>query len=347
MCYSRPRGYRKFPSANEQMKELTALRAELPWLADVPRHASAQLLKDLDDAWQQCFNGTSQQPKWKNKGKSVVSFTETEAKKCWLKNNKLNFPKLGNLRVIIHRPLEGKPKIWTISCEADQWFINVVCEISILTVAPKTTPVVALDRGVINAVADSDGRIVESPHFYTKAMKRLARAQRNVARKVKGSKNQDKAKKRVARLHQKIRRQRAHFIHGLSSYYVKNHGTVVIEKLKIDNMVKANRGLSRSILDSGWGMLAEQLRYKMLWSGGQVIEVPAHYSSQTCSVCGHVDADNRSSQSVFKCLKCGHVDHADLNAAKVLLSRANRSGTACRGSSVGSPMKQEIAFTKK
>ena len=183
----------------------------------------------------------------------------------------------------------------------------------------------ALDRGVINIVADSDGRIVEAPRYFARALRCLARAQRNVSRKKKGSRNREKAKIRVARIHRKIRRQREHFLHCLSHNYSKSHGTVVIEKLQIGDMVKANRGLARGILDSGWSKFSEMLRYKLAWSGGQFIEVPAAYSSQTCSSCGCIDKESRVSQSVFCCTSCSYRDHADLNAAKILKSRANRS----------------------
>ena len=90
-------------------------------------------------------------------------------------------------------------------------------------------------------------------------------------------------------------------------------------------------GLNRSILDSGWSQLVSMLRYKLVWSGGSLVEVPPAYSSQTCSACGVVDPKSRLSQSVFVCTSCGHRDHADLNAAKILLSRVKRSALPVEG----------------
>jgi putative transposase len=323
--YARPRDERRFPTAFDQINELTELRAALPWLADVPRNVCAQLLTDLDKAWQRCFKKLARAPRWKRKGRDSLGLTEPHPKVWRLDGSVVRFPKLGSLRAVVHRPVEGKPKTCTLRREGSQWFVSLLHEIEMPTPAPRTTPVVALDRGVVNVVADSDGRIVEAPRHYREAMRRLARAQRNVSRKKKGSKNRDKAKARVARVHLKVARQRAHFAHQLSAGYAKSHGTVVVEKLQIGNMVKGNRGLARGILDAGWGMLVEQLRYKLVWSGGTLVEVPAAYSSQTCSACGCVAADSRLSQSVFCCSSCEHRDHADLNAAKVLLGRANRS----------------------
>lgn len=330
--YARPRGHRIYPTAFDQINELTELRAELPWLAEVPRDISAQLLIELDRAWQRCFKRLGRAPRWKRKGRDVIGCMEPHPKAWRLVGNELRFPKVGAMHAIAHRPLEGKPKTCTIKRDGDQWFVSIMCEIKIVEPVSRTVPVVAIDRGVINISADSDGRIIEAPRHYRAALRRLARAQRTVSRRKKGSKNREKAKVRVMRIHRKVRRQREHFLHVLSHGYAKSHGIVVIEKLQVDNMVKTNRSLARGILDAGWSRFGEMLRYKLVWSGGMLLEVPAAYSSQTCSACGHVDAENRVSQSVFCCTSCEHQDHADLNAAKVLKSRANRSVLLGEGS---------------
>lgn len=327
---------KRYPSAFEQMKELTELRAELPWLADVPRNVCGQLLVELDNAWQRCFAKLGRIPRFKRKGTNVLGFCEPHPKAWRRDGDMIRFPKLGNLRAVVHRQLEGKAKTCTLTRDGDQWFASIVCEIEMADPAPRVEPVVALDRGVVNLVADSDGKIVESPRFYAKAMKQLARAQRAVSRKKKGSKNREKAKARVAVLHRKVRRQRDHVVQNLSATYAKSHGTVVVEKLQIGNMVRANRGLARGILDAGWGRLVECLRYKLARSGGQLVEVPAAYSSQTCHACGHVAKENRRSQAEFECVSCGLVEHADLNAALVLKSRANRSVQPVEASPSGS-----------
>jgi putative transposase len=240
------------------------------------------------------------------------------------------------MRAVIHRPLDGKPKTCTLVNDAGQWFASIVCEVEMADPVPRAGPIVALDRGVVNAVGDSDGRLVPSPRFYENALRRLAHAQRAVSRKKKGSKNREKAKARVAVLHRKVQRQREHFLHVLSSGYAKSHGVVVIERLNTSGMMRSgNRGLSRGIADAGWGKLATFLDYKLTWSGGRLEEEVAAYSSLACSACGCVDARNRVGQSVFRCVTCGHTEHADLNAPKVLLqrfeTRASRSGLPVEG----------------
>jgi putative transposase len=329
---AKPRGYRRYYTAFDQINDLTALRAQLPWLAEVPRNVCAQLLTELDKAWQRCFKKLARAPRWKRKGRDIVGLCEPHPKVWRLEGTTLRFPKIGAIRCVTHRKLEGKPKTCTIKRDGDQWFASIISEEDVSEPIPKTEPVVAIDRGVINVVADSDGRLTRAPRHYQRALRRLARAQRRVSRRKKGSKNREKAKSLVMRLHRKVRRQREHFLHVLSYGYANSHGTVVIEKLQIKNMVKANRGLAQGILDAGWGMFANMLQYKLGWRGGKLVQVNPAYSSQTCSDCGRVDPKSRASQSTFCCTSCGYHNHADLNAAKVLKLRACESLVpACGG----------------
>jgi putative transposase len=319
---------KRYPTAFDQINQLTELRRDIPWLAAVPRDVCAQLLVELDKSWQRCFKRLARVPRWKCKGQSFLGLIESHTKKWRLDGAVLRFPKLGKLRAVVHRPLEGKPKTCTLKRDGDQWFVSIVCEIEALAPIPRTAPVIAIDRGITNVLADSDGKLTANPKFYEHAMKRLARVQRTVSRRKKGSKNREKAKIRVMRLHRKVRRQREHFLHVESSRLAKSHGVVVIEKLNVAGMIRGHS--SRSIADAGWSRFAEMLRYKLAWSGGTLIEVPAQYSSQTCSFCGHVDALSRRGEC-FCCTGCGYIDHADLNAAKVLKTRANRSGLPGEG----------------
>jgi putative transposase len=326
---SRPKDERIYPTAFDQINELTELRAVLPWLADVPRNVCSQLLVELDRAWQRCFARITRAPRWKRKGRDVLGFTETHSKVWRIDGENIRFPKLGTLRTMMHRPLEGKPKACTLKRDGDQWFVSIICELDVAEPALRKDPIVAIDRGIANFGATSDGDLIVNPHYLETSLKKLAHAQRAVSRRRKGSKNREKAKARVAHIHRKIRRQREHFLHVQSARLAKSHGVVVLEKLNVAGMIRGH--CSRSIADAGWSRFAEMLRYKLAWSGGTLIEVPAAYSSQTCSACGCVDAKSRRSQAVFCCTSCGYRDHADLNAAKVLLARANRSGKPVEG----------------
>jgi putative transposase len=226
----------------------------------------------------------------------------------------------------------------------------------------KTEPRIGLDRGVVNLIANSDGERVPAPRTHKNALPQLRRAQRQTAKKKKGSENQKKTRVRENRLHRKARRQRDAVLHRESLRYAKSHGTVVLERLNIQSMTKsakgtveepgrnvaAKSGLNRGILDAGWGKFGETLAYKLEERGGQVISVDAAYTSQTCSACGAVAAASRKSQSEFVCVVCGHQDHADVNAAKVILSRGTHGGAVCGGPGArGRPTKQKLRVVRR
>lgn len=335
----------KMPSAFDQINELTPLRAEVPWMADVPRNVAAQLLVDLDAAWQRCFSKLARRPRWKKKGRDVVSITEPHSKGFRLTAEGITFPKLGAIPAVLHRPIAGTPKRCTIVREVDQWFVSIQCEQDLPDPEIRTGPVVAIDRGITHLLADSDGVLVPNPRRLEASLKKLRRAQRVVARRKKGSRRRERAKTRVAKIHRKIRRQRTHVLHELSSRYAKSHGVVVVENLNIAGMVKG--GLGRHIAGAGWDTFCTMLRYKLEATGGQLVEVPAHYSSQTCPACGVVDAASRDGER-FRCVACGHTAHADLNAATVLLSRRN-GGDAGRGGfpDVRGPAKRQLRVVRR
>ena len=326
---ARAREDRRYPTAFDQINQLTELRADLPWIAEVPRNVCAQLLVALNLAWQRCFKGLAERPNWKRKGKDFVNFCEPHPKAWRLKGDRLTFPKLRDIRLVVHRPLEGTPKTCTLSRDGDQWFVSIVCAVEILDPQPRLGPKVAFDRGIVNLAATSDGELIPGPQHLKASLKKLSRQQRKLARKQKGSKNQTKQKIRVMKVHRKVRRQRHHDLHVLSSRYTKSHGVIVMEDLNVAGMIRGNCSLG--ISDASWSTLKWFCQYKLDWTGGFLQLVPAAYSSQECSVCGHVDAKSRRSQSLFVCTKCGHTDHADINAAKVLLRRANRSALPVEG----------------
>ena len=319
---ARAHSERRYVTAFNQARELTTLRSELPWLAEVPRNVSMQLLHELDKAWQRCFKKLARAPRWKRKSVDTINLCEPHPKLWKLDGSILYFPKLGAIRAVIHRPLEGTPKTCTLVRDGDQWFASIGCEVAIPDPLPRTGPVIAIDRGIINFAGTSDGELIPGPRYLKASLKQLRRAQRTVARRKKGSKNRKKAERRVMRLHRKVRRQRSHFAHEKSARYAKSHGVVVLEDLNVAGMIRGS--CARGIADAGWSMFEQMIRYKQAWSGGSVRLVLAAYSSQECFACKYVDAKSRRG-AVFCCTDCGHQDHADINAAKVLLRRANRS----------------------
>ena len=198
------------------------------------------------------------------------------------------------------------------------------------------TSAVGIDMGVKNLATMSDGTVIEPKNSYRKHEDKLKKEQKKLSKKVKFSKNWCKQKKKVQRAHRKIANVRKDFLHKQSTIISKKHATIVVEDLKIKNMsrsakgtleqpgknVRAKSGLNKSILDQGWGMFREMLRYKLERLGGKLIQVPPQYTSQTCSQCGYVNKANRPSQAKFHCLSCGYENNADVNAAINILHRA-------------------------
>jgi putative transposase len=333
---SRSEGQRPAVSVFSQQRELTDLRKEHIWIRKIPRHLSAQVLVNLDQAWQKCFTKASGKPKWKSRRNPIRSLKEFDPRCFSLEGIYLKFPKLPPIRTIVHRPLEGKPKTCTIRRDGDQWFVVITCEINTEAPAPRTEPRIGLDRGITNFIADSSGNLVQNPKFLDSEARRMARAQRTLSRRVKGSKNFEKAKNRVNRLHRSIRRKRDHFLHETSAGIAKDNGTVVVENLQVKNMVR-NRCLSRQISQVAWSRFAEFLEYKLAWSGGTLVRVAPHHTSQECSACEHIDRASRNGE-YFSCTKCGFNEHADINAAKVILRRSSRSVQPAEGSSDRTPL---------
>jgi putative transposase len=323
-----------------QCREVTALRAEFDWLRVVPIHPLQQAMKDLDRAYQNWWAGRASAPTPRKRGLNdamrfpdPAGFDFRRLSRHW---GEVKLPKLGWVRLRWDRGIPGTVKNITVSRRADQWTVAAQYEIEAPEPAPSALPAVGIDRGVAVFAALSDGTMIAPLNAGKKAQRALARAQRKLARKKKGSNNRKKQVRRVARLNARIMRTRKDFLHKLSTTIAKNHGAVVLEKLEVQNMVRSaagtvekpgrkvrqKAGLNRSILDQGWGLFRMLLAYKLADHGGQLIEVPAAYTSQTCAACGCVDTANRASQSRFACTGCGHEDNADRNAAVNILNRA-------------------------
>jgi putative transposase len=194
-----------------------------------------------------------------------------------------------------------------------------------------------IDAGIKCFAAFSDGTMVEGVHSFKKHEDTLAKEQRKLARKQKGSENWKKQKRKISKLHHTIANVRSDFLHKLSTGISKNQAKVYLEKLQIKNMsasargtteepgrnVKAKAGLNKSILDQGWFAFRIQLDYKLFWRGGMLVEVNPQHTSQQCSCCGHRAKENRVSQAVFRCQVCGHEENADVNRSEAELGEAN------------------------
>ena len=251
-------------------------------------------------------------------------------------------PKIGWIGFRKSQHIKGKPKNVTVSREINHWYVSIQTETKVADPVHPSLKAVGIDLGVKKMVALSDGNHIEPINAFIKAQKKLARLQRCLAKKVKFSSNWRRQVKKIQKLHWHIANIRKDYQHKASCTLSKNHAVVCMEDLQVRNMtrsakgtveipghnVKAKAGLNKAILDQGWGELTRQLSYKQHWRGGILVLVPPQYTSQQCSKCKHIDADNRPSQAVFQCQSCGHTENADTNAAKNIL-REGLSRLAC------------------
>jgi len=329
-----------------QSHELTGLRHEVDWMRAAPVHALQSALKDLDRAFQNFFSGRASYPRFKRKGdgdsfhlkdKSYLGFKRLNRNK-----GAVRIPKVGWIKLRGYRPFGGELRNVTIARRGGHWYVSIAWQCEVAEPFPSIKPSVGIDRGVKIFAACSTGQNHSAPSFFGRIEHKLANAQRKLARQTKGSANWRKQKARITRLHMKAANARRDFLHKTSTEIAKNHGTVAIEALQVRNMsrsakgtakkpgrnVKAKSSLNRSILDRGWSTFATLLAYKLAERGGELIEVPPEYTSQTCSACGAIDKTSRKSQSEFVCTSCGYEANADQNAAINIL-RLGHSRSAC------------------
>ncbi|MFA5299626.1 MAG: transposase, partial [Lutibacter sp.] len=245
-----------------------------------------------------------------------------------INNSIIKLPKIGELKIFKDSPIIGTPKTAQIIKEPTGYFVCIQCDTSKNISNPDESQVIGIDMGIAHFCVDSNGEYIKNEKHFSKYERQLRIENRSLSRKKLYSNHWKKQAKKLALLHHKIGNVRMDFLHKESTKMAKLYNTVVVEDLKINNMVR-NKHLSKHILDCGWGMFRDMLSYKT-----NVIRVDPKYTSQTCSECGSVDAESRNSQSEFVCTHCGYKCNADVNAAKNILGRGmaiicQREAIAC------------------
>jgi putative transposase len=210
----------------------------------------------------------------------------------------------------------AKPSRVTVSKDGtNRYFISMLVEADIAHL-PVTEKTVGADLGLKSFVILSDGETVGNPTFFHKDEKKLAKAQRRHAKKKKGSKNRDKARRKVARMHARIADRRRDFSHKLSTRLIRENQTICVESLAVKNMVK-NHSLAKAISDVGWSEFVSQLEYKAAWYGRNLVKIDKWYpSSKRCFDCGYLLDSLTLDVRHWTCPACGGVHDRDINAAK-------------------------------
>jgi len=236
-----------------------------------------------------------------------------------LNGTKLSLSKIGDVKIKLHRPIEGEIKTLTIRRQADGWFACFSCEVE-ANPLPSTGKIVGVDVGLENFAITSDGEFFPPIKDLRKSEWKIKRAQREVSRRKKGSKRRKKSVWRLKRAHLRVANKRRDTHHKVARKLVDKYDTIAIENLSIDNMIK-NHHLAKSISDAGWSSFSLILMSKAEEAGRQVVKVDPKFTSQVCSGCGAI-VKKELSERWHSC-ECGCELHRDVNAAINILAKAN------------------------
>ena len=294
------------------------------YLKDVPVHTLQNAVHNLLDGYNNFFSRRTKFPQFKkkfdDKQSFKVSIDQSILKFCDFENSRVWIPNLKQyVRFKQHRPLIGRVVSYTISRHSSgTWHISFNCEVPKHPIKQKTKQI-GLDFGVIDFFVASNGDRVPARKPYRKSERKIKNLQKKLSKKVKGSNNYNKLKRKLAKLHEHVANQRKDANHKLSSKLVNENQVICIEDLRISNMSK-NHKLAKSLFDEGWYQFTEMLKYKFEWYGGQLIKIDRYFaSSKTCVVCGHKVKKLPLYVREWTCPQCGEVLDRDLNAAYNIL----------------------------
>ena len=335
MLEDRKKAYEEYKSTEIKIKYPTPAKykEKYPYLKEVDSLALANAQLNLEKAFKNFLkNKDFGFPRYKCKSNPVQSYTTNNQNTIYIDKGYIKLPKLKSLvKVKMHREIKGVIKSVTVSRNSiNHYFVSVLCQEEI-TELPKSNKNIGIDLGIKEFAVMSDNTKVENLKLINKYEVKLKREQRKLSKrkeivkisnkKLSDSKNYQKQKKKIAKIHNKIRNKRKDFINKLSTDIINNHDIICIEDLNIKGMLK-NHKLARSISDVSWNAFVRQLEYKANWYGRKIVRVPRFYpSSKTCSCCGNVKETLKLSERIYHCECCGLEIDRDYNASINILRK--------------------------
>lgn len=302
------------PSEMALRRQLNAIKREqFPFMLEVTKCAPQQAIKDLGKAFKNFWAGRAKYPQFRKKGHHDSFYISNDQFKVI--DNQIKIPNLGWVRMAESLRFTGKIISATISRVANKWFVSIAIETEITPKIAKNQSVIGVDLGVSALATLSNGEIINGAKSHKVLLKRLKRLSRSLSRKVKGSKNRDKAKRKLAKLHYKIKNIRQDCLHKLTTRLAENYQVIGIEDLNVKGMMK-NRHLARSVADMGFFEFKRQLAYKVAMRGGKLVVADRWFvSSKTCSYCGFKMEKLPLSIRNWQCPNCKKQHDRDVNAA--------------------------------
>lgn len=304
------------------------LKKVYEWLKEVDKFALTNAIYNMDSAYQKFFKEHAGYPKFKIKRDNRQSYTTNFTNgniTVDFDRGRIKLPKLKRVKIKLHRKFLGQIKAATISkVPSGKYYVSILVETEYSPLV-KTNGQIGVDLGIKDLCITSNGKKYENPKTIKKYEKKLAKLQRQLAGKIKGSKNYQKKRKQIALCHEKITNTRRNYLHKISSEIINENQVIVSENLQIKNMVK-NHNLAKSISDTSWYELTRQLEYKSKWNGRTYIKIDRFYaSSQICFSCGYKNTNVKDLKvRDWICTFCNTKHDRDINAAKNILAEGLR-----------------------
>jgi len=335
--YNQTLAYRndKYKTSKESMNKTSCnnyvnqvLKKEYEWLKEVDKFALTNSVYHMDNAYQKFFTEYTGFPKFKSKKNNKKTYTTNFTNgniEVSFEGNKIKLPKLKWVKAKVHRNFVEQIKSATISqVPSGKYFVSVLVETEHKPVE-STGCMIGIDLGIKDLLITSDGEKFDNIHTTKKYEDKLTKEQRKLSHKQKGSKNWNKQRIKVAKIHEKIHNTRINNLHKISHKLINENQVIVSENLSVSNMVK-NHNLAKAITDCGWYELTRQIGYKSDWNNRQYIKIGRFTkSSQPCNVCGYINTETKDlSVRQWTCPECGTIHDRDINAAINILNEGLR-----------------------